>query len=65
MTQKLLNDIKEAANILKDMKESQINILTHYDADGLCDVGDPDDDNDGIIDTIYLDKNNEFDIDNY
>ena len=39
MTQKLLNDIKEAANILKDMKESQINILTHYDADGLSAAG--------------------------
>ena len=39
MTPKLLNDIKEAANILKEMKESQINILTHYDADGLSAAG--------------------------
>ena len=39
MTQKLLSDIKKAANILKELKESQINILTHYDADGLSAAG--------------------------
>ena len=31
-----------------------------YDTDGLCDAGDPDDDNDNALDEFDSDDNNEF-----